>query len=170
MSKMIQVKPEEFICSPFESIGKDWLLLGTAKDGKANAMTCSWGGLGVLWKKNVAFIFVRHSRYTYELMEEAETFSLSWLDDPGHKLYGYFGSVSGRDEDKIAKSGLTMELAEGAPRFDQATMTMLCRKLYHQDQLPENFVDQGILESCYGDKDYHRMYVGEILRLERRED
>lgn len=159
--------PTELADNVFEQIGKEWVLLGAAADGKANAMTISWGGMGVLWKKNVVFVFVRHSRHTFGLMEQAETFSLSWLDDPGHKLLAYMGKVSGRDEDKIAKSGLTMALRDGAPTFAQATQTMVCRKLYAQDQDPALFVDRAILDSCYTDRDWHRMYVGEILWIEQ---
>lgn len=162
-----RIDPKEFICNPFEQISGEWLLLAAQKDGAANAMTCSWGGLGVLWRKNVAFIFVRHSRYTLEFMEGAESFSLSWFDDPGHKLLGYFGKVSGRDEDKIAKSGLVWADCEGAPCFESAKLTMVCRRLYSQDILPEGFIDSDIIQGCYGDNDYHRMYVGEILLIER---
>ena len=33
-------------------IGKDWLLITAEKEGIANTMTASWGGLGVIWGKN----------------------------------------------------------------------------------------------------------------------
>lgn len=161
-----QIEPRELLVKPMELIGKDWLLLSAHSNGRSNAMTCSWGGLGVLWNKNVVFVFVRHSRYTYSLIEEAESFSLSWLDDPSHKLLGYMGRVSGRDEDKIATSGLAEELREGVPCYEQAKLTLVCRKLYAQDIDPEQFVDKGIVDACYGDGDYHRMYVGEIILAE----
>lgn len=40
-------------------IGKEWLLITAEKDGKANTMTASWGGVGVLWGKNVATLYIR---------------------------------------------------------------------------------------------------------------
>lgn len=55
--------------NPFESFGKDWALVSAGSRQKANTMTVSWGGVGVLWGKNVAFIFVRDSRYTKELID-----------------------------------------------------------------------------------------------------
>ena len=61
----------------FDMIGKQWMLVGAAKDGKVNAMTASWGGLGVMWGKNVAFVFIRQTRYTKEFVDNGETFSLS---------------------------------------------------------------------------------------------
>lgn len=53
---------------PFTKIGKEWALLTAGSKEKANTMTISWGGVGVLWGKNVAFVFVRDSRYTKELI------------------------------------------------------------------------------------------------------
>ena len=49
--------------NPFTKIGKEWALVTAGNKEKANTMTVSWGGVGVLWGKNVAFIFVRDSRY-----------------------------------------------------------------------------------------------------------
>ena len=39
-------------------------------------MTVSWGGTGVLWGKNVVFIFIRESRYTKDFIDNGEFFSL----------------------------------------------------------------------------------------------
>lgn len=108
-----EMKPEELQKNPFTMIGKEWLLVTAEKDGKANTMTASWGGMGVMWGKNTAFIVLRPQRYTKEFIDSTETFSLSVLDESFRKTYGYLGSVSGRDEDKIAKSGLTI-IHEGA--------------------------------------------------------
>ena len=44
--------------NPFTRLNKDWALV-TVTDpdtGKVNTMTVSWGGVGVLWKKNVVTI------------------------------------------------------------------------------------------------------------------
>ena len=57
MTKSQKIPPEEITRNPFTLIGKDWLLVTAEKDGRANTMTASWGGLGVLWGKPVAFIF-----------------------------------------------------------------------------------------------------------------
>lgn len=53
------IKPEELQKNPFTMIGKEWLLITAEKDGKANTMTASWGGVGVLWGKNVATLYIR---------------------------------------------------------------------------------------------------------------
>ena len=164
--KKIEAKDMNY---PVFNLKNDWLMLSAAKkDGTANGMTCSWGGMGVLWGKDVVFIFVRRSRYTMEFMDEAETFSLSWFDDPGHKLLGYFGKASGRDEDKIAKAGLTMTLESGAPVYAEATRTILCRKLFKQEMSEASFIDRESWEKWYADGNVHDMFVGEILSVEEK--
>ena len=51
-------------CSPFDKIGKEWMLVTAGNEEKVNTMTASWGGMGVMWGKNAAFIVIRQSRYT----------------------------------------------------------------------------------------------------------
>ena len=89
-----------FETNPFTKIGSDWMLITAGDKEKANTMTASWGGFGVLWGKNVAYIFVRESRYTKEFLDKKDTFSLTFFE--GHKMdLKYLGAVSGRNEDKI---------------------------------------------------------------------
>ena len=94
-----EIKPEELQKNPFQMIGKEWLLVTAEKDGKANTMTASWGGVGVMWGRNVAFIVIRPQRYTKEFIDASDKLSLSVLDEEYRKTLSYLGSVSGRDED-----------------------------------------------------------------------
>ena len=64
------ITAEELNDNVFKMIGKDWLLVTAEKDGKANTMTASWGGVGVLWGSDVVYIFVRQSRYTKEFIDK----------------------------------------------------------------------------------------------------
>ncbi len=170
MSQLKELSPLELRENPFQLIGKEWALITAEKEGKVNTMTASWGGMGVLWKKNVVFVFVRHARHTFGFMEAADTFSLTFFPEEYRKTLAYCGSVSGRDEDKIAASGLTVLRHQGTPYFEEARLVLLCRKLYAQDLDPDRFVDREILPACYGDEDYHRVYVGEILTALSREE
>ena len=56
----------------FEAIGKEWMLVTAGTKEKFNTMTASWGGIGWLWNKPVAFVFVRPERYTYEFIEKSD--------------------------------------------------------------------------------------------------
>ena len=59
-----EITPYELEGNLFKMIAKDWALITAEADGKANAMTISWGGFGQLWNELVAFTLVRPQRYT----------------------------------------------------------------------------------------------------------
>ena len=150
--------------SVFSLIGDRWMLVAaTDKNGKTNAMTASWGGMGVLWGKKVAFVFIRPQRYTKRFVDEAAKFTLSFFDDSYKNMLGYMGKVSGKDEDKIAKSGLTVTDRNGAPVFKEARLTLVCKKMYRDTLKEENLIDKSIIEKWYPQKDYHDVYVAEIV-------
>ena len=150
--------------SVFSLIGARWMLVAaTDKSGKTNAMTASWGGMGVLWGKKVAFVFIRPQRYTKRFVDETDKFTLSFFDDSYKKMLGYMGKVSGKDEDKMAKSGLTVTDKDGAPVFKEASLTLVCRKIYRDTLKEENFIDKSNIEKWYPQKDYHDVYVAEIV-------
>ena len=165
MSGLVELKPEAFTVNPFDILGNQWMLVAAEKAGKVNAMTAAWGGFGVMWRRNVAFIVIRPQRYTREFIDASATFSLNFFDSSHKKTLGYFGAVSGRDEDKIAKTGLTVALSDGAPYFGEARMVVLCRKLYAQPYKAECFVDPAPDAECYPEKDYHIQYIGEVVRI-----
>lgn len=150
--------------SVFSLIGDRWMLVAaTDKSGRTNAMTASWGGMGVLWGKKVAFVFIRPQRYTKRFVDEAAKFTLSFFDDSYKNMLGYMGKVSGKDEDKMAKSGLTVTDRNGAPVFKEASLTLVCRKMYRDTLKEENLIDKSIIEKWYPQKDYHDVYVAEIV-------
>ncbi len=166
MAEWKEIKAESIGKTPFELIGKDWMLISAQKkDGSINTMTASWGGLGVLWNKNVAFIVIRPQRYTREFVDAAETLSLSFFGGEYKKELGYLGSVSGRDEDKIKQSGLTVALNETAPYFEEAQTVLLCKKLFVQEMKKESFLENEIIKDWYPEEDYHILYVAEIEKV-----
>lgn len=161
---MIEIPVEKLEKTPFELIGKDWMLVTAEMEGRVNAMTASWGGMGVMWGKNVAFVVIRPTRYTKEFVDAAETFSLAFLDENYRKALNYFGTVSGRDEDKIAKTGLTVMHEGETPYFEEAGLVLICRKLYAQQYDPACFIDSEPDEKWYPEKDYHTLYIAEIVK------
>ena len=166
---MKKILPENINRDPFTLIGKDWLLITAEKEGKVNTMTASWGGVGVLWGKQVAYIFIRPQRYTKEFVDAAERFSLSVLPEEYRKELGYLGTVSGRDENKIEKAKLTVAHEGGVPYFAESKLSLVCRKLYAQELKPECFIDSSLDEKWYELKDYHTMYVAEIETVLEKE-
>ena len=163
MSKFKEINPEEIDDNAFKLIGSDWMLITAGSIDSYNMMTASWGGLGILWGRKICFCVLRPQRYTRECMEKAENFSLSFFDEKHRSVLEYCGSKSGRHVDKMAIDGITPVAAGDTVYFDEARLVLVCRKIYYQDITPKNFIDPTIDEN-YPKKDYHRMYVGEVIR------
>ena len=151
----------------FEAIGKEWMLVTSGSKEKFNTMTASWGGIGFLWNKAVAFIFIRPERYTYEFIEKNDMLTLSFLGSGNRSIYNICGSKSGRDTDKIKESGLLpLTTPDGNVTFEQARLTLECRKLYGQLLSPEHFIDKSLPDKWYGAQgNFHKVYVVEILKV-----
>lgn len=148
-----------------ELLEKRWALL-TAADGEGcNPMTVSWGGMGVLWNLPVVTVYVRPQRYTKGLMDREDYFSLTFLPEEMHDVVVLCGSKSGRDLDKVKECTLTVLKDEKAPYFAEGELTFICRKIYAQDMAGECFTDPAVDGKNYPGKDYHRMYVGEIVAV-----
>ena len=163
MDHFTEIRPKDIDNNIFKMIGSDWMLVSAGDRTGFNTMTASWGGFGILWHKNVCFIFIRPQRYTYEFIEKYDIFSLSFFSEDYRDVLKICGSCSGRDVDKIRKTGITPIYTDsGGIYFSEARTVMECRKIYYQDINPQNFLDAQIEEN-YPGKDYHRMYIGEIL-------
>jgi flavin reductase (DIM6/NTAB) family NADH-FMN oxidoreductase RutF len=160
--------PLDELFKPFSTIGRDWMLItagsGTSRD-EWNTMTASWGSFGVFWNKRAVTCVIRPTRHTFRFVEREGLVTFSFFDPPMKGALQVCGSASGRDTDKAAAAGLTpVELEPGAIGFPEARVNLVCRKLFAQDINPDSFIDPAI-EKNYPDKDYHRMYVCEILRV-----
>lgn len=165
MGNYTEIRPEELNKNPFQMIGNDWMLITAGKNNKTNTMTASWGGLGVMWNKNVAYIVVRPQRYTKEFIDSSDTYSLCFFDTKYKKQLAYLGSVSGRDEDKISKTDLTLTHNENTPYFEEADIVVICKKLFTQEFKPESFIDTELIEKNYPNKDFHTLYIAEVEKV-----
>ena len=114
----------------FNLIGKQWMLVTAGTAEKFNTMTASWGGLGWLWNKPVAFVFIRPERYTHDFIEASDRLTLSFYDEEHRNILQFCGTKSGRDTDKVTSTGLLpLPLDSGTVTFSQARLTLDCRKL-----------------------------------------
>lgn len=162
MSNFVKQNINDFSFNPFTMIGKEWFLITAEHEGKQNTMTASWGGVGILFGKPVAYIFIRPQRYTKEFVDATSHFSLSVLPETYRKQLNYLGTVSGRTEDKITLSNLTIEKEENIPFFKEANTVFLCKKLVAQPIDESSFLDSALVERWYKEKDFHTMYIAEI--------
>lgn len=157
-----RIDPKNLDQNVFSLIGDQWMLLTAGTGEKCNTMTASWGGLGVLWGKPVATVYIRPQRYTLEFVEREEKFTLAFFGEAYRKALALCGSKSGRDIDKVKECGFTVETADGAPYFAEADLVLVCKKAYWQDMDPTHFLDGEIDGKWYPEKDYHRIFIGEI--------
>lgn len=149
--------------NPFEKLAKQWALVGAGSMDKFNMMTVSWGAVGVIWGKPAVTAYIRQTRYTKEFVDANDTFTLTFLKDGHRDALNVLGSKSGRDMDKMQASGLTPVDVDGEVAFEEAELVLVCRKRFVQELPPENFLQQETLDKWYADKNYHTMYIGEIV-------
>ena len=164
MNNFAEIAAENIELKPFSLINNSWMLITAGCDAGFNTMTASWGGLGTLWNKSVAICVIRPTRYTFEFVESNDLFTLCFFDEQYRDALNLCGTKSGRDIDKVAQTGLTPIFEDGTTYFAQASMVFFCRKLYAQNITPDCFVEKA-LDSLYAKKDYHKMYVGEIVKV-----
>lgn len=161
-----KLDPKTLESNVFSLIGDRWMLITAGTEDSCNTMTASWGGLGVLWNKNVATCYIRPQRYTREFVEREDSFTLSFFGEEHRKSLSLCGSKSGRDVDKVKECGFTVKTAEnGAPYFEEAQLVLVCHKLYRGEIDPAGFMEAALCEKNYPGKDYHKMYIGEIVEV-----
>lgn len=151
------------------------ILLNTSADGKDNTMVIGWGSLGEDWGKDVFTVYVRKSRYTYQLLQKNPEFTISVpLSDPDPKVTKICGSQHGDKTDKFEEAGLTKEKGEKvkSPAVREYPLTLECRVVYSQEQtvakIQKDFQDRYYpledMKYKIGKKqDAHTAFYGEIL-------
>ncbi len=153
---------------PHNLFQDQWMLLTSGDYAKEdfNTMTIGWGALGTMWSRPFAYVAVRHSRYTFEFMEQYDTFTLSAFPPEYQEALSLLGNRSGRNGDKISTSGLTPQASSlvAAPCFQEAELVIECRKMYWNDLNPVHFLDEAIYEK-YPNRDFHRIYYGEVVQV-----
>ena len=154
----------KLLIDAFDEFGNQWALVTAGSMADHNSMTVSWGGVGCLWGKQVATVYIRPNRHTYGYFEANEYFTVSFYPADCKQALGIMGRLSGRDCDKEAEAGLTPIPCGESVTFAQAGKTILCRKLYHQDMELDRFPED-VKARFFGSEPAHRMYIGEIIEI-----
>jgi flavin reductase (DIM6/NTAB) family NADH-FMN oxidoreductase RutF len=137
--------------------------LTVAAKRQTNVMTIGWALVGILWGKPVMMVAVRTSRHTFDLIEEAESFTVSAPTTDRKKELELCGTLSGRAVDKFKECGLAARKAQevSSPVLDIAGYHYECQRLY-KSALDPKMMDRA-LDDLYPKKDYHTLYFGEIV-------
>ena len=150
-----KIDPKQLDKNVFSLIGDQWMLITAGTSEKCNTMTASWGGLGVIWGAPSATCYIRPQRYTKEFVDREDYFTLAFFGEESRKALQLCGSRSGRDIDKVKECGFTVQAAE---------LVLVCRKRFAQPMDPDN-IPQEIKTKWYPEKDYHTLYIGEIVEV-----
>jgi len=122
----------------FDIFDKQWAVITAGGIDHFNCCTVSWGSLGNIWgyagnSIPIVTVYIHPARYTSEFMKESDTFTVSFFPKDAQKAMAYIGSHSGRDGDKVKAAGLTPAAVGKGVMYEEASLTLVCRKLYqHQ--------------------------------------
>lgn len=163
-----ELKISEELLSPFKKIGKDWFLITSGNENDFNTMTAGWGGMGVMWAKDIFLAAVRTSRHTYNYIENNDYFSICFFDEKYKDVLSYCGKYSGKDVDKVKETNLTTTFIDGVPCFEEASLVLICKKVYRQSLDESCFIEKDFLK--FYEKDaFHIMYAGEIIKTLKKD-
>lgn len=158
----------DFRADSFDIFDKEWALLTAGAGQHYNTMTISWGGLGTLWGRPVATVYVKPIRYTHQFLEQNDYFTVSFYPDKYRRALELLGTLSGRDSDKVATAGLTPRVLDNTVTFEEAQVTLICKKIYRQD-LDTTAMPADIVSAFYSKEAPHTMYIGEVIDILRSE-
>lgn len=152
--------------NPAELIGKQWMLITAGTPQAFNCMTASWGGLGFLWNRPVAFVFVRPNRHTAAFLDEQPAFTLSFMPEKYREDLIFCGRNSGRDVDKMASTTLNPITTEsGLVAMEDADLVLECRKMAVATMQESDFMDFSEVSPQWYDptNPLHKVYICEIM-------
>ena len=110
-----KIDPNDFSGNIIQKIGFDWMLITAGNPEKFNTMTASWGGMGFLWNKPVAFIFIRPQRFTYEFAELNEYYTLHFFEEKYREILNFV---------EVNLAGMLIKLRKQVLLFLTAKTTM----------------------------------------------
>lgn len=166
----VEIPLDNFQSQIYALFSQKWFLLtsGDFQKNHFNTMTIEWGSIGKVWGVPLIQIFVRPSRYTYQFLEQYNSFTLSCFPEEYRKALLLLGTKSGRDGDKITEAGLSPIAASQvtSPVFDEAELTIECQKMYWDDIVPAQMSDEKAISRFGRLPEPHRVYYGKIVAIQ----
>ena len=130
------------------------LIIGTYDENeKPNVMNAAWGGI-CCSKPPCVTVSLRKATYTYSNIVNSKAYTLNIPSEKYAKQADYFGMVSGKNEDKFLKTGLTAIKSSlvNAPIIEEFPLSLEC-KLIHTFEI-------GL----------HTQFIGEIIDVKINEN
>lgn len=146
------------------------ILLTTKRGDEVNSMTIGWGHIGIEWGKPIFVAYVRDSRYTREMLDGSNEFTVNIpYGNVDKNILGFCGTKSGRDVNKAQELGLTLVESDhvAVPGIAQLPLTLECKVIYKLKQelstAPQDIQDRYYPKNDHGDQDFHYAFYGEIV-------
>ena len=162
------VEAEDFDENIFKLVGKDFTVITAGET--PNSMVASWGGAGIMFNKPVTWNFLRANRFTLEKIRETGTYTMCYFPDRYKGDIMQFGTKSGRNTDKMAKTKLTsMITPDGYPAYAEAKIIIECKLIAASTVSKEEFYTEEakkfLQEGFDNAKDWHKLVYGEITKI-----
>ena len=166
-----QISPEEISDNVFTLVSKVFPVVTVGKENTYNSMTASGGGMVLLFRKPATMLIFPSNRYTLELIQKEQKYTMSYFPDEYKKQVLFLGSNSGRDSEKMKEVELTsILLPSGNISFKEARLIIECKLIQiTTPNFPDDFYSQeakNYMSEAYKDPGEHRKYVfGEITTV-----
>lgn len=139
------------------------------KQGRFNTMNIGWGSVSWYWNAPVFIAPIRHNRYTYELLQNADSFTVSVpLEGGMESALKLVGTCHGNEVDKYAQAHLTPidALSVDGKVIAQCALHIECKIRLVQPMTPDQMSPE-VHGRCYADEDFHTLYFGEVTACYR---
>lgn len=160
----VNISAFEFAKQAFTILNRTGLLLvSTNEKTGPNVMTIGWGLTGILWGLSVFVVFVRPSRYTYQVLKEADDFTINIPAKGMEKSVSLCGTLSGKVINKFKEAALELLPSRRvkSPIIKQCVAHLECSIIYRVSLDGKKIPNS--VKLCYSEDDYHKAYFGEIL-------
>ena len=158
----------------FTLVNKDYSVLTAGNPSHFNSMVASWGGWGILFNNPAAFSFLRSNRYTLELINKEQRYTMTFFYDEYKNDIMPFGQQSGRDSDeKMRNTKLTsVQTPSGNMAYKEAKLIIECKLISVTTVSPNDFLVEEnkkfVVDAHAQTKAYHKIVFGEITNVWER--
>ena len=153
---------------PFSLFSSRALAASSSKKG-SNALTIGWGGIGTLFSLPCCTIYINKKRYSKIIFDEADYFSVCFFNDEYNEVLDkFYGTLSGKDVDKMNNGPLKVIDIDGVPAFKEAELIIICKMMAKSDfDVDKIYIPR--IESWYRKDGVHTIYHGQIIKVYRKD-
>ncbi|MBF0299554.1 MAG: flavin reductase [Oligoflexia bacterium] len=149
--------------------GMEQLCLSLSHNGsllvvEENAMTIGWATIGMIWSKPIITVLVRKTRYTYELLERSNYFTVCVPEaNTLEEELLLCGTQSGRNVNKIKECNFNLMPGKISKTNIIADCSLFYEaKIVHKNEISADTVNKKIKDNYYSTGHYHTVYYGKI--------